>query len=319
MPKILLVKTSSLGDVIHALPAVSDVHARFPDASVDWVVEAPFAAIPALHRGVGRVIPVAVRRWRGRLLQHETWREMRAFAAGLRAQRYDAVIDLQGLVKSALIVRMAQGPRMGYDRRSAREPVAALAYDRTYPVPRTLHAVERNRQLTGHCLGYTPAGEPDYGLYPSPHDLPWLAAPRYAVLLHSTSRDDKLWPEADWIALGRWLQTCGLVCVLPWGSAREQARAQRLAAQLGTAVRVAPPLPLDALAALCAGAALTVGVDTGLTHLAAAVGCPTLALFCRSDPGLTGVYAGAHALNLGDAGAPPSFEAVRQAAQDRMR
>lgn len=306
--RILLVKTSSLGDVIHNLPVVSDLAQHFPGAHIDWVVEESFAAIPRLHPAVGRVIPVAVRRWRKRLLSTQTWREIGEFRRVANADFYDAVLDTQGLLKSALIARQARGIKLGLARDSARELLAARFYDRTFSIPKDLHAVERNRRLAAAAFGYTLPPTLDYGIHAPALTAPWLpngGSGDYAVLLTATSRADKEWPEPDWRALGQALIAMGMRCVLPAGSALERERAARIAAALGHAV-AAPPLDITALAGLMAGAQIVIGVDTGLTHLAAALDRPTVAIFCGSDPQLTGVFAGARAINLGGIGAPPT-------------
>lgn len=304
MRSILLVKTSSLGDVIHNLPVVSDLRRTWPNVAIDWVVEESFAEIPSLHPGVRNVIPVAIRRWRKSLAAGATRREIRDFAKRLRGEYYDCVIDTQGLIKSAAITRLARGRRCGYAREVAREPLAAWAYDSAYPIPRNAHAVERNRWLAAAACGYAPDLPLRYGLH-SDHARPaWLPAGDYCVLLTATSRDDKLWQEKDWITLGARLRERGLTCVLPAGSARERERAQRIATAIDASV-VAPPSRLTELAAVIEGAAGVVGVDTGLTHLAAALDRPVVAVFVATDPGLTGVYGGQHAVNLGAMGAPP--------------
>ena len=164
MPRILFVKTSSLGDLVHNCPAVSDVARHVPGAQIDWVVEEPFADLVALHARVRRVIPVAIRRWRSEIVSSGTWSEFADFRRLVRADEYDAVIDSQGLVKSALVAAMARGPRHGLDRESAREPIAARLYDHTHAVPAQLHAVERNRRLTAAALGYDLDGKPNNGV-----------------------------------------------------------------------------------------------------------------------------------------------------------
>lgn len=304
--RILLIKTSSLGDVIHNLPVATDLRARFPDAVIDWVVEETFTEVVRLHPAVRRVLPVAIRRWRGSLLAPATWSEMRAFRTALRQESYDLVLDSQGLLKSALVTRMARGRRCGYNAGSAREPLAARFYDAAFEVPGTLHAVERNRRLAALAAEYPIAPTPDYGL-----DL--NVAPgngtRNAVLLTATSRDDKLWPEDRWIALGRALRDRNLHCLLPAGSPAERERALRLAAAVPGASAL-PPMGLGALARQLAAAHIVIGVDTGLVHLAAALGRPTLALFSASDPALTGVLAATPAINLGARGKPPEVDAV---------
>jgi len=311
---ILLVKTSSLGDVVHNLPVVSDLRRHFPEAAIDWVVEEGFADIPRLHPAVRRVIPVAVRRWRKAPAAPATWREIGALRRLLRAETYDDVLDTQGLLKSALIARLARGSHLGFARDSVREPLAACLYERGLTVARDLHAVERNRALAGAAFAYRPGPALDYGIAAAPLAAAWLPLPPYAVLLTATSRDDKLWPEDDWLALGAGLAKRGLSCVLPGGTAAERGRTARLAARLPRAVAV-PPLELRQLAGLLAGAALVVGVDTGLAHLAAALRRPTLGLYCATDPRLTGVYAGDTALNLGGPGAAPSLASVMAAAE----
>ncbi|BCB25217.1 lipopolysaccharide heptosyltransferase I [Sulfurimicrobium lacus] len=309
MLKILLVKTSSLGDVIHQLPAITDIRTHFPDARIDWVVEENFVELPALHPGVSRVIPVAVRRWRRALLNPATWREMAAFRQALQSLRYDMVLDSQGLVKSAAITLLAPGPHCGYDRASAREAIAALAYDKTIAIPKNLHAVERNRRLAGRALGYEPDTPVDYGVATPQTELSWLSSQPYAVLLHATSRADKEWPEADWLLLAAHLHASGMSCILPWGSSQEKERSERLAAQMANAL-VAPRLNLTQAAALLGNARAVVGVDTGLTHLAAALKVPVVALYCASEPGLTGVYTAGPGVNLGQAGRIPNPEEV---------
>jgi heptosyltransferase-1 len=299
--QILLVKTSSLGDVIHNLPVASDLCARFPEARIDWVVEEAFADIPRLHPGVRQVLPVALRRWKKRLLSPATWREISAARRLLAATEYDVVLDTQGLVKSALIARQARGSRLGYNADSAREPWAAHAYDVVFPVPKTLHAVERNRQLAAAALGYEPRPEVDYGLAPAHSENS-----HSVVFLTATSRDDKLWPEADWANLGRALAARGLSLLLPGGNSDERERAARIARHIPNA-QVVPPMRLADLATLLMHARFAVGVDTGLAHLAAAVRTPVLALYTATDPGLTGVLGGGWFRNLGGKGNPPTM------------
>ena len=308
--RILLIKTSSLGDVIHNLPVVTDLRTHFPDAAIDWVVEDGFAEIARLHPGVRTAIPVALRRWRKSLLTAATWQEVGEFRASLQRQTYDLVIDTQGLLKSALITRLSRGKRCGYSAASAREPLAARFYDACFDVSKSLHAVERNRHLAALAAGYKEVPTPDYGIALSPALTPGTPT---AVLLTATSRDDKLWPEESWILLGRALQEQGLACLLPAGSAGERERAGRLAQAIPGAIAL-PPLSLRELAGHLAAARIVIGVDTGLVHLAAALGRPTLALFCASDPALTGVLATTPAINLGARGQPPGVGDVLAAA-----
>jgi heptosyltransferase-1 len=300
MPNILLIKTSSLGDVVHNLPVVSDIRMRFPRARIDWVVEEAYRDIVGMHPGVHRAVPVALRRWRGNVLKPVHWREFGQFRHALSGMRYDCVIDTQGLIKSALLARAASGTRHGYAGASAREPLAAKFYDVTHIVPRDLHAVVRNRRLAAMALGYALPAALDYGIALPPGAGPIAPRP-YCVLLHATSRADKLWPEPAWVRLGNELAQQGYAAILPWGDAVERARSERIAQALPQAV-VPPKLGILGVAGLLAGAQAVIGVDTGLTHLAAALGRPVVALFCGTHPGLTGVYAGAgaRARNLGD-------------------
>lgn len=306
-----------MGDVIHALPSVSDIVEHFPGAEVDWVVEESFAELPLLHPRVSRVIPVAVRRWRKKLLKPASWREMAAFRRAIQSASYDLVLDCQGLIKSAALAWLAHGPRCGYDWSSARESLASTVYDRNIRVARDLHAVERNRLLAGRALGYLPGAVVDYGIAAPELPLPWLPDGRYVVLLHATSRADKEWPESDWLALAARLNGQGICCILPWGAAHEQARSERLARKMANAV-VPPRLDLARAAALLGGAQAVVGVDTGLTHLAAALKVPVVALYSASDPGLTGVYASGPAVNLGSLGQVAQLEEVSTALERIM-
>ena len=305
---ILLVKTSSLGDVVHALPAISDIRSVSAGGRIDWVVEQPLLAVPRLHSGVTDVIPVAIRRWRKALWRRAIRDEIGAALRRLRQRSYDAVIDAQGLFKSAVVALAARGTRYGLDFHSSREPLA-LFYHRTFRISWQLHAVERNRLLLAHALGYEVPARCDYGISAAPRHFDWLATNRYSVLLHATSGDYKLWPEHNWIALGNALNFAGIGCVLPWGSARERERGARIAAGLRSAT-VPPALALDDLAALFAGARAVVGVDTGLTHLAAALGVPTVGIYTATDPAATGLYGCARALNLGGIGKSPAVNEV---------
>jgi len=308
MADILFIKTSSLGDVIHHMPALTEARKARPDARFTWLVEEAFAPLVALHPAVADVVQVAWRRWRRSLLAPATLGEISASLRAIRARRDDLVVDSQGLLRTAVIARLAHGRRHGYDSSSIREPLASLFYDVRHRVSYDLHAIERNRILSGLALGYTPQGAPDFGL-----DRARLAAPngRYAVLLHASAEPRKLWPEANWIALGRALG--GLDLVLPWGTPEEEARSVRIAAALPSA-RVPSRAPLDAVARLIAGAQFVVGVDTGLLHLAAALGVPLIAIFAGSQPGLTGPVGAGPITVLGSHGAPPSAAAVVAAA-----
>jgi heptosyltransferase I len=314
MADILFIKTSSLGDVIHHMPALVEARRRLPDARFAWVVEDAFAPLVRLHPAVDEVIPVASRRWRHALLSAATWREVRAFRRLIRSRAYDAVVDTQGLLRTAVISWLARGRRHGYDSASIREPLAARFYEVRHRVSRDLHAIERNRILTGLALGYSSDGADDFGL-----DRTQLAdaggAP-HAILLHATAQAIKQWPEERWIALGRALAARGVEPQLPWGTEAERQRSARIAAGIPGA-RVPDRRPLDELARRIAAARFVVGVDTGLLHLAAALGVPLVGIFVGSEPGLTGPKGRGPIAIVGGKGAMPETDDVL-AALDKL-
>lgn len=286
--RVLLIKTSSMGDVIHTLPALTDAARAIPGIRFDWVVEEGFAEIPAWHPAVDQVIPVAIRRWRKNLWQTFRNGEWRQFKQRLRDGHYDLVIDAQGLLKSAWLTRYCRAPVAGLDRGSAREPLASRFYDRSYAVPKEQHALERVRQLFAQALGYSvPSSVGDYGL-----DRTALAEPSaapYIVFLHGTTWASKHWPEADWRALAERLSTDGWAVRLPWGGPVERERAERIAAGL-PGVDVLPRLNIVGVARILAGARACVAVDTGLGHLAAALDVPGISLYGPTRPGRVGAY-----------------------------
>jgi heptosyltransferase-1 len=301
MADILFIKTSSLGDVIHHMPALTEARRSRPGDRLAWLVEEAFAPLVRLHPAVDEVVPVAWRRWRKSLYAPATLREIAGNLRSLVSKSYDEVIDSQGLLRTAIMSRFARGRRHGYGSGSIKEPLAAAFYDVRHTVSRDLHAVERNRILTGRALGYEPQGTPDFGLNRAKLAKP---GPRYAILLHATARVEKQWPEQNWIALGRALSRDGLALVLPWGTDEERVRSERLAAALPNA-RVAERQPLDQVARLIAGSEFVVGVDTGLLHLAAALGVPLVAIFIDSEPGLTGPMGAGPIAVVGGKGAAP--------------
>ncbi|MGE8496601.1 MAG: lipopolysaccharide heptosyltransferase I [Pseudomonas sp.] len=286
--RVLLIKTSSLGDVIHTLPALTDAAKAIPGIQFDWVVEEGFAEIPAWHPAVAQVIPVAIRRWRKHLWQTLKTGEWSRFKARLRETRYDLVIDAQGLLKSAWLTRYVKAPVAGLDRDSAREPMASRFYDRRYVVSREQHAIERVRQLFAQALDYpVPTTIGDYGL-----NRAQLAAPAeqpYLVFLHGTTWPSKHWPEAYWRELAERMDALGWAVRLPWGNETERARAERIVAGLERAALL-PKLNLAGVARVIAGATACVAVDTGLGHLAAALDVPSISLYGPTLPGRVGAY-----------------------------
>jgi len=315
MANILFIKTSSLGDVVHHMPALMDARKAHPDATFSWLVEEAFAPLVRLHPAIDTVIPVASRRWRKSLYAPATIAEIRASFRDIRAQRYDEIVDTQGLLRTAILTRAARGMRHGYDASSVREPLASLFYDVRHRVERDMHAVERNRILSGLALGYAPDEAPDFGLDRA--RIGKDSTSRYGLLLHATARREKQWPDADWITFAK-LFAQRFELLLPWGTEAERARSEYIAAAVpGT--RVPDRAPLDQVAKLIAGAQFVVGVDTGLLHLAAALGVPVVAIFAGSKPALTGPMGRGRLSILGDDGKPPSVDAVVEAVETIIR
>jgi heptosyltransferase I len=299
--KILLVKLSSLGDVVHALPVVQDIHAALPDAQVDWVVEQSFAPLLALHSGVHRVITCQLRRWRKAPLAATTRQQWRAFRAQLQQEAYDAVIDLQGLTKSALVARLAQmapgGRRYALANQtegSGYEAPTRWVADVALRMAQHIHAVQRSRELAARALGYSLKSAPDYGLnrplaqsgraQTAIETISSKATGKTVALVHGTSRADKEWPLAHWIEIGQRLQAAGWRVALPHGSASElmtsQAIAQRLSGENSAApALVWPLLALDALTEELAQCAGVIGVDSGVSHIAVALDLPHVQIY----------------------------------------
>lgn len=312
--KILIVRTSSLGDLVHMLPAISDIVRHVPGAQIDWIVEDSFIEIPGWHAGIHDVIPVAHRRWR----KHWWSAQTRIARAGLRkslAERhYDIVLDMQGLMKSIWLVRQTQGQRHGLDRRSAREPLASFFYDVKHTVNFWQPAVTRQRELASLAFGYTYSGEPDFGLG---RITDGVSIENYAVIMPSASRDDKLWPEQDWQLVFRHLNEHGLTLKLLSGNAAETARAEKLVANIPTA-QVLPRMNLTDIAHVLAGASVMVGLDSGLTHLSAGLGRPTIGIYRASTPVRTPLEGGSYTASLGERGNPPSAQTVVSAIDQAM-
>lgn len=289
--RVLIVKTSSMGDVLHTLPALTDAQQAIADIQFDWVVEEGFAQIPSWHPAVDRVIPVAIRRWRKAWFSAPIKAERKAFRDAVRLQNYDVVIDAQGLVKSAaLVTRLAHGIKHGMDWSTAREPLASLFYNRKHHIAKQQHAVERTRELFAKSLGYAkPQSQGDYAIAQHFLNERNADAGQYAVFLHATTRDDKHWPEAKWRELIGLFNHAGIRIKLPWGTPHEEARARRLAEGFDY-VDVLPRMSLGDVARILAGAKFVVSVDTGLSHLTAALDRPNVTLYGPTDPGLIGGY-----------------------------
>lgn len=282
MTTVLLVRVSSLGDVVQTFPAVTDMQRHVPDLQLDWVVEEAYVPLVRMHPAVARALSYPLRRWRKSWYRGATWRELGALRRTLREHRYDAIIEAQGLFKSAVAAKWARGPVHGFGPDTVREPFVARFYDHRHEFAADVHRVWHYRGLAARAFGYMFDEAIDYGLR-HPAQPVWLDAPRYVVLLHSTARSEKLWPERDWIALGRHLSGRGVISVLPWGDERERARAMRLAGAISGA-QIAPPLRVDEAGALLAHARAVVGVDTGLMHLAVALETPVVGIYRATRP-----------------------------------
>ena len=314
--KTLLIRLSSMGDLIHTLPAITDLAQHRPEVELHWLCEAAFADIARLHPFVKRIHTLRWRYWRKHLFQAATWREIGSLKTTLRSEHYTQALDSQGLIKSVLFAAQANAPIIGLDKHSAREPLAARFYTTAYPVKKGEDAVWRNRQLFSQAFGYTFNTAPDFGVVIPQGALGSLKTPlQYHVALHATSRDSKLWATQNWLdLLTRLHQTDGLPVLLPWGNEAEHQRAQHIAAQIPHA-QVLPKLSLLQAAALLQRAQSIIGVDTGLLHLANAVNRPLVGIYTDSDPNKTGVQTSAWASNHGNIGSPPSVEEIYQAIQ----
>lgn len=287
--KVCLVKTSSMGDVIHTLPALTDAQMAIPNLHVDWVVEPAFAEIPRWHSAVRNIIPFALRKWRKRLFSKDTLQQWQAYKQQLQTEQYDAVIDAQGLLKSAaLATHLAKGIKYGYDRHSVREGLSACFYDKKFAISYQQHAVERIRNLFSQSLGYNlPTAVGDYGIAKLFQEL--TACQPYIIAIHATTRADKHWQEQRWAALFDALTAQNLAVRLPWGNDVERQRAERLAAG-NPFIQVLPKLSLTELAQQLSQAQAVVSVDTGLSHLTAALDKPNVILYGATDPKLIGAY-----------------------------
>ncbi len=316
---ILLVRVSSLGDVLHNLPIVSDIARHFPDANIDWVVEEGYTSLVRLNARVRTVIPYALRRWRKSLNRSSTRAQIAAFFHALRHQPYDYVFDTQGLLKTGIIMGAARlnpgGQKVGLangSEGSGYEGVSRLFHTKSIRLDPRTHAVARGRLVVAAALGYTIDSLPDFGLTSGAAARPdWLPSEPYAVYFHGTARTAKKWALQNWIALGHQLEPMPIL--LPWASAEEHAAAKWMASKLKNA-RVLPKLSMDDAVALARHAALAIGVDTGLTHVAAAFARPTVELYCDSPRWKTEGNWSPNIINLGQCGAPPDVGAVIAAA-----
>lgn len=308
--KVLLVRLSSMGDLIHTLPAIDDLSRMCPYIELHWLCEAGFTDIAHLHPFVKQVHAMRWRQWRNQLTKADTWREMNRLREGLQQERFDFVLDSQGLMKSALFSKLANVPVKGLDMHSAREVWVAGLYNQTFPVDKRGNAVWRNRMLFAQAFGYDLPSQLNFGVVvPTPLTTAVLP-PHFHVALHATSRDSKLWPLEYWIELlSRLNQQDGAQVMLPWGNEAEKARATAIAARLPFAV-VCERLSLLEAAQVLEQADSVIGVDTGLLHLANALDKPLVGIYTDSDPIKTGVQLSAWAYNIGGIGQMPAVDDV---------
>ena len=277
-----------MGDVVHTLPALTDAAKANPNIQFDWAVDESFSDIPAWHSHVKTVFPVALRRWRAGLTSPAGRSEAREFLKKIRRERYDAIVDLQGEFKSAFVTRLAKGARFGYDGASAREWGAQLIYRTKIGVAKGAHSMTRMRKLLSQALSYSyDETATDYGIELQRLPSPMQIDKPYAVFIHSTSWESKNWPEQYWRELAERVAAAGFSIVLPWGSEVEHQRSLRIADRAAKRL-VLPKLNISEKAAIIAGASATVGLDTGLSHIAAALGVPSVTLYGATDPSLCG-------------------------------
>lgn len=322
---ILLVRVSSMGDVLHNLPMVADIARHFPDANIDWVVEEGYVSLVRLNPRVRNIIPFALRRWRKSLGKAETRAEIKGFFRQLRALEYDYVFDTQGLLKTGIIMGAARvvkgGQKVGLangSEGSGYEGISRIFHSKSIPTDPRTHAVARGRIVAGAALGYAVDTPADFGLPPlTAADVrpAWMPAEPYIVYFHGTARDAKKWAPANWIELGRALAPWTIL--LPWGSEKERLEAQALAAGLPNA-RVLPKLSMADANLLARHARLAIGVDTGLTHIAAAFNLPTVEIYADSPRWKTEGNWSPRIINLGDQGTPPAVAEVLAAAQSLL-
>ena len=318
--KILIVRVSSLGDVVHNMPMVADILRQYPQARIDWVVEEAYASLVQLNAGVRHVIPFALRRWRKSLSSPATRNEIRAFYQRLRAESYDIVFDTQGLLKTGVVMRMARiapgGKRVGLangTEGSGYEGVSRIFHTMSVPVGRRTHAVTRGRLVTAAGLGYTVDGPADFMLTAPELSVPdWLPRVPYAAFFHATARASKQWAPDNWVQVAQLLAARNMPVLLAWGSEAERQAAGQLADRMPNA-QVLPKLSMMEAVLFAQRAALAIGVDTGLTHIAAAYNRPTIELYCDSPRWKTEGNWSSNIINLGDTGMPPTVAEVAAA------
>lgn len=322
--KILLIRVSSLGDVLHNLPLVDDLHRHYPDAQIDWVVEEAYVSLLQLHPGIRRIIPYAQRRWRKHLGQAAVRQEIRGFIQTLRSESYDLILETQGLLKTGIILGLAKkapgGRKVGLANGTAGsgyEGISRIFHDVSIATDPYTHAVERGRLVAAGAIGKMIDTPASFGLTAPAIDAPWKPAGDYIVFFHGTAGATKKWARTNWIALASKLASTGMPVLLPWGNEEEKQEAEAMAAVIPQA-SVLPKLSMMEAVLLAHSAKLAIGVDTGLTHIAAAYETPTVEIYTASPRWKTEGNWSPRIRNTGDAGKIPSFDEVFQAASQVM-
>ncbi len=322
--RILIIRVSSLGDVVHNLPVLADIHRHYPEAIMDWVVEEPYVGLVKQNRYVNEVIPFALRRWRKNVFSSETRHAFYAFRDRLKQHAYDYVFDTQGLIKTGIIMGLAQteknGKKIGLANKtdgSGYEPLSRFFHDQSITVDKHIHVVTRGRDVVAKALGYSIDSVPDFGLV-IPDVIPeWLSTKPYAVFFHGTSRDSKKWPRQNWIDIARMLTHSGLNIVLPWGSSKEKEEAKALSFAIPNST-VLPQLSITDMVTLTGHATFIVGVDTGLSHLAAAFDKPTVQIYCNIPRWRTCADWSDNIISLGGENEVPTLNDVKNAVQQLL-
>lgn len=311
--KVLMVKTSSMGDILHALPVAYDLRQAFPDLTLHWLSEEAFQDIAYLAPNVQKVHVCAFRRWRKAPFASKTKIQIQTLKAQLAAENYDMAIDIQGLMRSGLVTQWSKAKtKVGYSWSACKESLASLFYDQKLPFSAQIPAVERYRRAVSTALNYSvDLSTPRYGLKPT-EPIEWALPPRFVALAVNTSRDDKCWPELSWARLGQRLHEKGYTCLFFWGNEHEKARCERIAQHIDGAV-IMPRLKLGLIASILAKACAVVGVDTGLTHMAAALGVPSVGIFVSTSVALLNLVGDGPVQSLGGVGVVPSVDEVWQA------
>jgi heptosyltransferase-1 len=345
-PKILLVKLSSLGDVLHNLPIVWHLRKRLPNAQIDWIVEEGYVHLleplttTDAFKGIDRIIPVAFRRWRKNLFSIRAWREFFAMRKQLQSTTYDVVLETQGLLKSALVCALAKKSNNAVvaglgnaTEHSGYEPLARMFYTQSVHVPLKCHAIDRSRWVMCSAFDWSLLNRNEEPPLFYPNDfvaqLPPLlleglkktaqgAPAPYILCFHATARAAKRWPNENWVELGKALTSQGYQLVFPWGSPEEMKVSALIASQIPGAI-VPRAFSIEEAYSLVAHAALTIGVDTGLTHLSAVLAKPTVEIYCDSPRWKTEGYWSSNIVNLGDFMSIPQVSAVLQAAEALLK